>query len=304
MRIAFLGTGRMGLPMARNLAAAGHELAAWNRTRARAEALAEHGVRVAGSLADAARGAEVAVTMLADDHAAEEVVFGRDGLLDALADGAVHLSSSTIGVELSRRLAEAHRARGQGYVAAPVFGRPEAAEAKKLKVVAAGAAETVERCRPLFDAVGERTFVVGGDPAAANVVKLCGNFIIAAMIETMGEAFALARKSGVDAAVLLEVLNGTFFGTPIFGSYAAAIAEERYHPAGFALALGLKDVRLALAAADGAEVPMPVASLLHDRFLAGVATGRGGHDWSAIAGLAAEAAGLGRTSSSPLSTPD
>ena len=292
MRIAFLGTGHMGLPMARNLVAAGHDVVAWNRSRGKAEPLAEHGARIAGTPAEAVREAEVVVTMLADDHAVEQVVFGDDGIHAALPDGAVHVSCSTIGVEFSRRLADAHRERGQGYVAAPVFGRPEAAEARKLKVVAAGAADAVERAHPVFDAVGERTFVVGDDPPLANVVKLCGNFIIASMIETLGESFALARKSGVGEEVFLEVLDGTFFSSPIFGGYAKAIAGRKFQPAGFKLALGLKDVRLALAAADGAQVPMPAASLLHDRFLTGVATGRGDHDWSAIAALVSEAAGL------------
>jgi 3-hydroxyisobutyrate dehydrogenase-like beta-hydroxyacid dehydrogenase len=293
MRIAFLGTGHMGLPMARNLAAAGHEVTAWNRSREKAEPLAGHGVRIADTPAEAAQEAEAAVTMLSDDHAVEEVVFGDEGFYESLPQGAVHVSCSTIGVEFSRTLADAHDLQRQGYVAAPVFGRPEAADARKLKVVAAGAADAIERVRPLFDAVGERTFVVGDDPSLANVVKLCGNFIIASMIETLGESFALARKSGVSEDVFLDVLNGTFFSSPIFAGYAKAVAEKRFQPAGFKLRLGLKDVRLALAAADRAEVPMPAASLLHDRFLAGVATGRGDHDWSGIAGLIAEAAGLG-----------
>jgi len=292
MKIAFLGTGQMGLPMARSLAAAAHDVTAWNRSREKAEPLAGHGVRIADTPAEAAREAEIAVTMLSDDRAAEEVVFGGDGIYQALPPGAIHVSCSTIGVELSRKLADAHPLRRQGYVAAPVFGRPEAAAARRLKVVAAGAADAVARARPVFDAVGERTFVVGDDPPLANVVKLCGNFIIASMIETLGESFALARKSGVGEEVFMEVLDGTFFSSPIFGGYAKAIAGRKYQPAGFRLALGLKDVRLALAAADGAQVPMPAASLLHDRFLAGVATGRGDHDWSAVAALVAEAAGL------------
>ncbi|HEX6749031.1 MAG TPA: NAD(P)-dependent oxidoreductase [Longimicrobium sp.] len=292
MKIAFLGTGHMGLPMARNLAAAGHDVAAWNRTREKAEPLAEHGVRVVETPAEAARDAEIAVTMLADNRAVAATVFDDEGIYVALPQGAVHVSCSTIGVAFSRTLADAHDSQRQGYVAAPVFGRPEAAEARKLKIVAAGAADAIERARPVLDAIGERTFVVGDEPALANVVKLCGNFIIASMIETLGESFALARKSGVGEDMFLEVLNGTFFSSPIFAGYAKAIAEKKFQPAGFKLALGLKDVRLALAAADAAEVPMPAASLLHDRFLSGVATGRGDHDWSAIAALVAESAGL------------
>jgi 3-hydroxyisobutyrate dehydrogenase-like beta-hydroxyacid dehydrogenase len=292
MKIAFLGTGHMGLPMARNLAAAGHEVTAWNRTREKAEPLAASGARIADTPAEAARDAEVAVSMLADDDAVDEVVFGDDGIYEALPQGAVHVGCSTVGAALSRTLAEAHEIQRQLYVAAPVFGRPEAAEARKLKVVAAGPRSAIEFCRPVFDAIGERTFVVGDDPSHANVVKLCGNFMIASMIETLGETFALARKSGVEAETFLEVLDGTFFGSPIFGGYAKRIAQGQYQPAAFTMSLGLKDLRLLLAAAEEAEVPMPGASVVRDRLLTGVALGRGNDDWSAAAALAAEHAGL------------
>ncbi|HET7459838.1 MAG TPA: NAD(P)-dependent oxidoreductase [Longimicrobium sp.] len=292
MKIAFLGTGHMGLPMARNLLAAGHDVVAWNRTRGKAEPLVEHGARIADTPAEAAQDAEAAITMLADDEAVDEVVFGDAGIYESLPQEAVHLSCSTISVSLSQTLADAHELQRQRYVAAPVFGRPEAAAARTLKVVAAGAADALELCRPLFDAVAERTFVVGEDPSHANVVKLCGNFMIASMIETLGETFALARKSGVEAEMFLDVLNGTFFGSPIFGGYAKRIAAGDFHPAAFTMALGLKDLRLLLAAAEAAEVPMPAASLVRDRLLTGVALGRGQDDWSAAAVIAAEQAGL------------
>jgi 3-hydroxyisobutyrate dehydrogenase-like beta-hydroxyacid dehydrogenase len=292
MKIAFLGTGHMGLPMARNLLAAGHELAAWNRTRAKAEPLAAGGARIAGTPAEAAHNADCAVSMLADDEAVDEVVFGDEGIYEALPQDAVHVSCSTISVQLARTLADAHEVQRQLYVSAPVFGRPEAAAARKLKVVAAGATDAIERSRPVFDAIAERTFVVGEDATHANVVKLCGNFMIASMIETLGETFALTRKSGVEAETFLDVLNGTFFGTPIFGGYAQRIAAGEFQPAAFTMALGLKDLRLLLAAAESAEVPMPAASLVRDRLLTGVALGRGNDDWSAAALLAAEQAGL------------
>jgi 3-hydroxyisobutyrate dehydrogenase-like beta-hydroxyacid dehydrogenase len=292
MRIAFLGTGSMGMPMARNLLRAGHKVAAWNRTAARAEPLAADGATIARTPAEALEGADAAVTMLADDAAVEAVVFGDGGIVEALPAGAAHLSMSTVSVAFAGRLAEAHGARGQSFVSAPVFGRPEAAEAARLKIVAAGDLAAVARFRPLLEALGERVFVVGEEPPAANVVKLCGNFLIASMIESLGEAFALARKSGIESADLLEVLNGTFFGTPIFGGYAKNIAEERFDPPGFRMRLGLKDVRLVLQAADAAGAPMPVASLLHDRLLAGTSRGRGDLDWAALAALAAEDAGL------------
>ena len=292
MRVGFVGLGRMGLPMARNLVRAGHEVAAYNRTRSRAEELAGDGARVADTPADAASGAEVVVTMLSDDAAVEAVALGPEGLLGALAPGAVHLGMSTVGVATSRRLAAEHAAAGQGYVAAPVFGRPEAAEGGKLWVVAAGAPEAVDRCEPVFEAVGQRMFRVGEEPEKASVVKLAGNFMLAGMIEALGEALALGRKHGVEPARLLEVLTSTLFNVPVYKNYGGMIAEGRYEPAGFALKLGLKDVRLVLDAADEAEVPMPLASLAHDHFLSGVARGWGELDWAGLGRVVAADAGL------------
>jgi 3-hydroxyisobutyrate dehydrogenase-like beta-hydroxyacid dehydrogenase len=294
MRVGFIGLGNMGQAMARNLLGAGHALAVYNRTRARAEPLEKQGARVVDSPAEAARGAEVVFTMLADDAAVEAVAFGAGGLLAGLERGAVHVSSSTLSVELSRRLAEAHAGAGQGYVAAPVFGRPEAAEARQLWVVAAGARAEVERCRPLLEGLGRGLTVLGEEAPAANVVKLSGNFLIASMIEALGEAFALARRSGIEPKTFLELFQAVFARSPIFERYAVLIAGEQYRPPGFALRLGLKDMRLVLEAADGAQVPMPLASLLHDHYLGGVARGLGDLDWSALGALAAERAGLGK----------
>lgn len=290
MKTGFVGLGSMGSPMAVNLLRAGHELTVFNRTRSRAEELAGEGARVADSPADAARNAEALITMLADDHAVEEVLF--NGVIGGLRRGAIHISMSTISVACSKRLAGAHRAAGQFYVAAPVFGRPDAAAAAKLWVVAAGPPEQIGRCRPLFDAIGQGVFVVGGEPSAANVVKLAGNFMLASMLETLGEAVALARKSGVDARRFLEIMTGTLFKSPAYETYGTLIAEERFEPAGFRLRLGLKDVKLALGAADGAAVPMPLASLVRDHLLSAVARGYGDKDWSALARVIAENAGL------------
>jgi 3-hydroxyisobutyrate dehydrogenase-like beta-hydroxyacid dehydrogenase len=284
----------MGQPMARNLRAAGHELAVYNRSREKAEPLRQQGARVADSPADAARGAEVVFTMLADDAAVEGIALGEFGLLAGLGQGAVHVSSSTISVALSERLAEAHARAGQRYVSAPVFGRPEAAEAKQLWVLAAGAKADVERCRPLLEALGRGLTVLGERAPSANVVKLSGNFLIASMMEALGEAFALTRKSGVEPQVFLEVFQSVFARSPIFERYAMLIAGAQYEPAGFKLRLGHKDLRLALEAAGAAEVPMPLASLLKDQFLSGVARGMGDLDWSALGALAAERAGLDR----------
>jgi len=293
MRVGFVGLGRMGLPMARNLARAGHVVYAYNRTASRAEALhrEEGRVVVTRTPAEAARGCEVLITMLADDAAVEETVF-RQEAISALPRGAVHVSMSTISAALSKRLEAAHRDAGQGYIAAPVFGRPEAAEGAKLWVVAGGDAALLERVRPVLDAVGQGVRVVGHEPWQANVVKLAGNFTIISMLETLGEAFALVRKNGIEPSLFLEIINGALFKSPLYENYGRFISEERFEPAGFALRLGLKDVRLALAAADAAEVPMPAASMIHDRMLSGVARGLGDLDWSAVGGIAAAAAGL------------
>ncbi len=287
MNIGFIGLGAMGRPMARNLIKAGHELTAYNRTRSRAEELAREGAKVSDSPAIAA---DIVISMLSDDHAVEEVVFGS--LIGSLPRGSIHLSMSTISVALSKQMAEAHKEKGQHYVSAPVFGRPEAAQAAKLFIVAAGASDAVHRCQPLFDAVGQKTFVISDDAKAANVIKLSGNFLIASTLECFGEAFALARKHGIAPQQYLEVLTGTLFSAPYQKSYGALIAAGKYEPAGFRLPLGLKDVRLALAAADSAGVPMPVASVLHDQYLAALARGWENLDWSAIARLAAENSGL------------
>ena len=291
MDVGFIGLGQMGSAIALNLVKAGHRVTVYNRTRAKAEALASQGAHVAESPAEACR-SSVLVTMLADNSAVEAVFFGDGNGLSALGQGAVHISMSTISVALSDRLAEAHRKSGQAYVAAPVFGRPEAAAAAKLFVVAAGPAAQLVRCQPLFDAIGQRTFVVGDKPSSANLVKLSGNFLLAAMIECLGEAFALTRKGGIEPHLYLEILTSTLFSAPAYKTYGTIIADQKYEPAGFKMSLGLKDIRLALAAADALAAPMPVASLVHDHFLSGVAQGAGDSDWSALARLAAANAGL------------
>jgi 3-hydroxyisobutyrate dehydrogenase-like beta-hydroxyacid dehydrogenase len=291
MKVGFVGLGAMGSAMARNLLKAGHEVTVYNRTRVRAEELARNGAKVASSPAETASG-EVVITMLADDHALEEVLLGSGDLLGELRPEQIHVSMSTISVELSRNLVEAHRRHGTGFVSAPVFGRPDAAEAGKLFVVAAGPKSAVAKCEPLFSAMGQKTFLLGEDPPAANVVKLSGNFLIVSTLECLGEAFALVRKYSIDPQQYLDMLSNSFFSAPFQKNYGGIIAQQKYEPPGFSLRLGAKDVRLILAAADAANVPMPVASVLHDRFLTGISRGLGEKDWSAIAQLAAESAGL------------
>jgi 3-hydroxyisobutyrate dehydrogenase-like beta-hydroxyacid dehydrogenase len=290
MQVGLIGLGRMGSGMAANLLAAGQELTVYNRTPAKADSLVGKGARLAKTPGDAARG-QVVITMLADDRALEQVVFDKGGILDALAPGAIHVSMSTISVALAERLAAAHRDKGQEFVAAPVFGRPDAAASAKLFIVTAGKPEAVAVCQPLFDVLGQRTFIVSHEAPKANLVKLSGNFLISSVIESLGEAVALVGKAGIDRRQYVELLTATLFGAPVYKTYGALIAEERYQPAGFKAELGYKDVQLALGAAKTLQVPLPMASLISDRFLALIAGGGGALDWSALGLLAKRDAG-------------
>jgi 3-hydroxyisobutyrate dehydrogenase-like beta-hydroxyacid dehydrogenase len=292
MKVAFIGAGNMGAPMALNLIRAGHELSVYNRSREKLEPLAKAGARIADSPADAVRGAEVAITMLANDSAVREAMLdSQTPAIDSLARGAVHMCTSTISVALSKELAEAHAARSQGYVASPVLGRPDSAAGKNLWVMAAGPPDHVNRCRPLMDAMGRAVTVVGEEAWRANLTKIAVNFMLASMLEAMGEAFALVRKSGVDLHQFLEIQNG-IFNSPVYANYGNIIADRRFEPAGFRLVLGLKDIGLALEAAQESAVPMPLASLIRDNYLHAIAHGRADTDWSAVAEVAAQNAGL------------
>src|SRR5215470_14266558 len=292
MKVGFIGLGGMGSGIARNLIKGGHELAVYNRTRSKAEGIARAGARIAATPVEAASGAEAVITMLADDRAVEETIFEPGNAIDSIAAGAVHISMSTISVALSKRLAQAHRQRGQQYVSAPVFGRPDAAAAGKLFVVAAGPAGEVERCRALLDAIGQKTFVAGEDAPSANVIKLSGNFLLTVVIEGLAEAVALVRKSGLDPNAFLEIMTGSLFPSPVYRNYGAMIAADNFEPVGFKLPLGFKDNRLVIAAAEEVSVPMPMASLVHDRFLAAMANGLAEADWAAISRIVFSSAGL------------
>lgn len=294
MKVGFIGLGQMGAGMASNLVKAGHEVAIFNRSPGKGDALVAAGAVRAGSVADACRG-EAVFTMLADDTAVEEVALGADGIAMHLSPGAVHISASTISVRLARRLAAVHAAARQRYVTAPVFGRPVAAATRQLYVVAAGAADAIRTVEPLLEAIGQRSFFVGDQPERANLVKLSGNFLIGSVIEALGEAMALITKGGIDRQEYLEILTSTLFNAPVYKTYGRLIADRAFEPAGFAAPLGSKDIRLALEAADDLQVPMPIASLLRDRFLTLLAQGGAHLDWSAVAALAERDAGGGRT---------
>ncbi|QEN16213.1 NAD(P)-dependent oxidoreductase [Mycolicibacterium sp. ELW1] len=286
MRIGVIGLGNMGAGMAANLIKAGHDVTVYNRSRAKVDELASVGARPADSVSGACRG-EVVLTMLANDDAVTAVTFGDGGIIASAGPGTVHISSSTISVALSKRLAEAHAAAGQKFVSAPVFGRPEAAAAAALFVVTAGPSETVTAVTPVFDAIGQRTFVVSEDASAANLVKLSGNFLIGSVIESLGEAMALVDRGGVDKHQYLDILTSTLFSAPVYKTYGGLIASEQFEPAGFAAPLGHKDIGLVLAAAEELRVPLPIASLLRDRFLRLLAAGGDHLDWSAVGSLAA-----------------
>jgi 3-hydroxyisobutyrate dehydrogenase-like beta-hydroxyacid dehydrogenase len=290
MKVGFIGLGRMGAAMAGNLIKAGHEVTVYNRSPEKARALAANGARVASNVSEASRG-DAVMTMLSNDEAVETLVLGRKGVLASLRYSALHVSSSTISVALSQRLSQQHAQQGQRYVAAPVFGRPDAAAAAELVVVAGGDKTSVEAARPLLEAIARKVFVVGEAPQAANLVKLSGNFLNASVIESLGEAFALIGKGGIDRQRYLEIL-ASLFNVPAYNIYGALIASGRFEPAGFAAPLGQKDIRLLLAAADTLGVPMPVAGLLRDRFMTLLAHGGERLDWSAIGGLPAQDAGL------------
>lgn len=290
MKVGFIGLGAMGSAMASNLLAAGHAVTVWNRSAAATEPLASLGARVASTPERAVLG-EAVCSMLANDQAVR-AVFLDGGLLDAMDPGTVHVNHATISVALAQELAEAHAARGIDYVAAPVFGRPDAAAAARLQIVAAGKPAAVETVRPLLEAMGAKIWPMGEAPERANVVKIAGNFMLAAAIESMAEASALTRAHGVGAAEFLELMTSTLFAAPAYQGYGKLIAEQRYSPPGFAMPLGLKDVGLALSAGEARRVPLPFAGVLRDNFLDALAHGGEELDWSALALVAAKRAGL------------
>jgi 3-hydroxyisobutyrate dehydrogenase-like beta-hydroxyacid dehydrogenase len=293
--IGFIGLGNMGEPIAANLLAAGHNLKVYNRTASKAEALKAKGATVVSSAAEVATAGGIVFTMLAHDRALDEICGASPSFVEKLGPGGVHVSQSTISPATSKRLAEHHRKFGVEYACVPVFGRPEAAAAAKLIICMSGPCGVRERVRPLLSQIGHASFEFGEDVGAANVVKLCGNFTIAAAIEAMAEMAALAEKNGVDSAAVLSMLNSTLLACPVYQNYGKLIVAGDFTNAKFQLALGLKDINLVLETAAAAEMPMPTASLLRDRFLTSMAKGRKDYDWTATVLDVAEDAGLRKT---------
>ena len=290
--VGFIGLGNMGQPMAGNLLKAGYPVRVWNRTSASAALLRTQGATVVSSPEEVAEPGAVIISSLSNDQVLEEVVGANRELLRRLGPGGVHVSTSTVAPATSRRLAEGHEQHGVTYLAAPVLGCPDATAAAKLWIFLSGPKEAKERVQPVLRALGQGVFDLGEDPGAANVVKLACNFLLASAVEAMAEAFALGEKNGIERGLLADLLVQTLFDCPVYRNYGGLVAEQRYQPALFKLSLGLKDVSLVLQTAASSRVPMPLASLLHDRFLAAVAKGRGDLDWTGLAGEASEAAGL------------
>jgi len=293
--VGFVGLGRMGMAMAANLAAAGTQVIAYVRRPDQIRTLAALNLKPTTDITKLFA-CEIVISMLPDDEAAREVVFGRSntgrvGLANGLPAGAIHLSMSTISTATASQLARKHRRHGQCYVAAPVFGNPTAAKARQLFIVAAGAPDELERCQPLFANIGQQTFVIGTDPAQANLFKLLGNMMTATALETLGEVVAVIRKRGLDPKSFVDLMTSTFYGGRVHKIYGEKIAAQSYE-AGFIMPLALKDVRLALAEAENAGVPLPSVGVVHDRMISGIARGYADLDWTALGLIAAEEAGI------------
>jgi 3-hydroxyisobutyrate dehydrogenase-like beta-hydroxyacid dehydrogenase len=290
MKVGFIGLGQMGRGMAERLLGTGHALTVWNRTRAAALALEARGARVAARAGETLD-ADVVITMLADD-AAVEAVWIAPALVQKMPASAIHLNMSTVSLRMGRRLAALHAECGTRYVSAPVFGRPEAAAAGQLDIIAAGPQQALARCAPLFEALGRRWFDAGGDAAQANVIKIARNFLLAAIIEGLGEAFALVQKSGVEPRTFLDIITSTSMNAPAYKNYGRLMIEPP-ETVTFTLKLGMKDVELALQAGGDTAVPLPMAGLIREQHLAAIAHGYGERDWAALGNYIAQSAGLG-----------
>jgi 3-hydroxyisobutyrate dehydrogenase-like beta-hydroxyacid dehydrogenase len=292
MKVGFIGLGRMGQAMSARILGGGHDLVVYNRTREKTSEIAKAGARVAASIAEACGGSEVVISIVADDTAVKEVALADNGVRDSLAAGAIHVVMGTHSVATVQMLAAAHAKAKQHMVSAPVLGRPDAAAAGQLLIVAGGPGAAVKRCEPLFQMMGRRTFEAGEKPEGAAAIKLSNNFVLGCAIEAMGEAFSLVRKYGVVPQVFYDVMTEGLFASPAYKVYGKIIVDEAYGKAGFTTLLGLKDMNLALAAAEQARVPTPSGNACRDRLLGAIAHGDGDKDWAVMAREQARASGL------------
>jgi 3-hydroxyisobutyrate dehydrogenase-like beta-hydroxyacid dehydrogenase len=292
MKVGFIGVGGMGSGMARRILDAGHDIAIYNRTKAKARPLGEAGARIADSIADLTQHADIVITMLAHDAALAAIVGEEGGLLASLPAGGIHVAMGTHGVGVIRDIDSRHKEAGQVLVAAPVLGRPDMAASGQLGLVPAGPRAAVEKCRPLFAVMGRRVFEAGTDPVAAAAIKVSNNFVLGCAIEAMGEAFALVRKYGVDPAIMHEVMTEGLFAAPAYKTYGRIIVDGAYDPPGQKAVLGLKDANLALAAGEAVGVPLPSGNVWRDRLIGAIAHGDGQRDWAVMALEQARASGL------------
>ena len=292
MKLGFIGLGIMGAGMARTLLAAGYNVKVFNRTLSKAKVFADAGARIATDVEEIARDTDILITMLADDQAIESVIQNNPNFLPALPKKAVHIAMGTISVAQSQRLEEAHASYGHHFIAAPVLGRGDIAASGQLAIIAGGDEEVVQSCQPLFDVMGRRTFYTGSRPYAANIVKLCMNFMLAAAIESMGEAFAVIRKANVDTDLFLDLMTSTLFPSPVHQIYGAMQASDDYSSANFTVPLGLKDVTLAAQAAEHLNVPLPTAGVIRDQLISALAHNEADQDWSVVGRVAMRNAGF------------
>ncbi len=290
--IGFVGVGGMGLPMATNLLRAGHKLRIYNRTKEKAQPLAELGGEIVSTPAEAVTPGGIVMTMISDDAALESVTTGTDGFLDRLGPNGIHVSHATVSVAIARRMAELHRVKGAHYLGCPVFGKPEVAEKGMLWVILAGDPEAKQRVEPLLEAVGQQIFDFGEDPDAANVIKLAGNFLLGSAVEAMAEAFTLAQNHGIERQKVHDLFSSTLFDCFVYKAYGQLVADDTYKTIGARPSLIRKDYNLILEAANEGMVPMPLAQLIHSRITATVAKGRDDIDWAGFAKEVSEAAGV------------
>jgi len=292
LKIGFIGLGRMGQAMASRLLAADQKLFVFNRTSSKIASLLVGGATACASPSDVARQTDVIITMLADDSALQEVTSGDAGIIRSMPNGGIHIAMGTHDVSVIKRLTAVHEAAGQTLIAAPVLGRPDAVTTGRLGIIVGGDAKSVARCLPIYEALGRRVFQAGPDPSAASAMKLANNFLLASAIESIGEAFALVEKSGVDVQVFHDLVTDGLFASPAYNTYAKIIANKAWDEVGFTVSLALKDINLALAAGGAIGVPLPSANVCRDRLLGASAHGEGELDWAVMARDQARASGL------------
>ena len=280
MKIAFIGLGNMGTPMVNNLMNAGHELILYNRTAQKADPFIERGARLAKTPMEAARDCEIIFTMLSNDAAVEEIVFGSNGILDGLAKDAIHISTSTLSVEFVKKMASAHESKGQHYLSAPVQGRPDAAASATLRILLAGPEHARKRVMPVLESLGSEIFEIGDESEKGNVAKLCMNFLLISIIDSLAQAQNLIKKYGVDPGTLMDVVN-SFYQSPPIQNYGNILREHRFAP-GFKMTLAAKDMGLALDSAQGVDAPLPTCEIVKEHLDQGIKNGHGDMDSSAL----------------------